>query len=240
VWKKVPVVGSLGSAGSPERWLLPAAVLGWLAIALLSSQGIAMCTASDASQRPAPYFIASYLTAHLAMTLLMLPLVANTLRHVRRRSFEWRRRRSILMAVTGYFCVWLVGNTVLSSTILGLQGAGMTGGALAIVSLILAAFWQLTPGKRLMLNACHRQFPLEATGFRADISCLRQGASNGVYCFASCSFMMLAAMLSLYPTLALTSILLLICFERYDRRGPRRETAYALLGAAVITATCLS
>jgi len=236
MWRQVPLIGSLGTQGSPERWLVALALLGWSLIAVLSGIfGMAMCMAAGAARQDTSHLIISSVPMQIAMTLLMLPLLAGTVRYVKLRSFECRRRRSVTMTIIGYVGVWFSGNVVLTLVAWGAHAAGIIASALAVASLVLAAVWQISPAKHLALLACHRHYPLYPTGGRADASCLYQGAANGLYCFSSCGPMMLAAMLSPYPVIAMLCVFLMLCVERYERRRPRVETGYALLAAAAVT-----
>jgi hypothetical protein len=81
-------------------------------------------------------------------------------------------------------CV-LVGAVLLAAPS-GAAAAGWLEGdvprAVAVFALVGAAGWQLTPGKRRALYACHRAAPLAAAGWRADRDCVSYGLSIGSSC----------------------------------------------------------
>jgi hypothetical protein len=101
----------------------------------------------------------------------------------------------------------------------------------AAAAFLAAAAWQVMPAKAWALRACHRTRPLEPSGVRADASCLLFGARVSAACMVSCGPMMLAAMASPCPSLALAGVFVVALRERYVWRPPIRGTALALASA---------
>ena len=94
------------------------------------------------------------------------------------------------------------------------------------VCLAIATIWQLTPWKRAGELACHRTIPLAPMGLRADLDCLRYGATNAVNCLLACWALMLVCAAGHRWLLAMPAITLLVWMERMPRPGMDRYSRF--------------
>lgn len=172
----------------------------------------------------------------LAMTVaMMLPLTIDAQRYVALRSFPWRRGRALAGWLVGYLAPWVAAASVASLVLMIAVGPAARPWV-AAAAFLFAAAWQLTPLKGWALRACHRTRPLKPSGVAADASCVLFGARVGAACMVSCGPMMLAAMASPWPTLALAGVFVVALRERYVWRPPTRVTALALAAAGGLLA----
>lgn len=122
---------------------------------------------------------------------MMLPLAAPGVAHVAFASFRSRQARSVAGFVAVYLGLWVAAIMLIDQTIGGPLHADRP---LALfVVFAAAAVWQLVPLKRRALLHCHAMPTIGARGWRADLSCMRFGATLGVSCIASCWLLMAAA-----------------------------------------------
>jgi len=129
----------------------------------------------------------------LMVTAMIAPLVIGPVRHVRARSFARRRLRSVVLFAGGYAIVWFAACAAL--TILSALVRSDT--AISPAPPICAALvllWQCAPWKQRCLNRCHTRPALAAHGGAADAAAIRYGFAMSVWCVASCSPLMLLAL----------------------------------------------
>jgi len=165
----------------------------------------------------------------------MLPLAAPGMQHVAFASYRSRRARSVAEFLAVYLSVWLAAITIID---LPIQGALRTDRILTfIVVFAAAAAWQLMPLKRRALLRCHRTPAIAARGWRADLSCMRFGASLGLSCVASC-WLLMAAATEAGDLWAMALIFVLQFSERFGSptRVPASGPLIALLGLLVLAA----
>jgi predicted metal-binding membrane protein len=163
--------------------------------------------------------------ALLMVVAMMLPLAAPGVRHVSFATFPSRRARSVLGFLLIYVGVWLAAITVIDFTI---QSATRADRILALVAAFAAAaLWQLSPAKRRALLRCHGTPAIGARGWRADLSCMRFGASLSLNCAASCWLLMAAAIAA--GDLWATAVIFVV--QIAERFGP---PANAQIGGGVL------
>ena len=74
----------------------------------------------------------------LMLTAMMLPLLVAPVRHVRDRSFAWRRPRAIALFVAGYGAIWMTAGALLLSLALAV-------GSIGYPSSLVAALMRASP-----------------------------------------------------------------------------------------------
>src|SRR5439155_3366218 len=110
-----------------------------------------------------------------------VPLLLPTLRRVALASLWARRRRAMLVCLSGYVLTWVAVATLLQVAVVLFRSlAGPT--ATIALTFAVAAVWQRTPIKRRALRGCLVMLPLGAAGWSADLDCLRLGLAVGRDC----------------------------------------------------------
>jgi predicted metal-binding membrane protein len=156
----------------------------------------------------------------LAMIAAMMwPLTLGPIRHVRARSFPWRRGRAVAEFLSGYSSLWLIVGLAAAplSLVIGSLDP-IAADRLTVVVFLVAIGWQFTGHKAQALLRCHATTPLRAYGAGADIDCVAFGFRHGVQCAGSCWALMLAAMLATPALPAMGSISAFVMLERAYRR----------------------
>lgn len=220
----------------PETWLVALAAAGaaaWAALAL-AADGLtlpALCAAGaawagslvDTLRLALAFNSPARLAGEWALMIaaMMSPLMVAPLRHVRARSFAWRRPRAMLMFVAGYAAVWMSAGVVLAALALAARAAAPA--PLACVALVatLALIWQVSPAKQWCLNRCHRRPALAAFGAAANRDAVRFGLANGAACVGTCWALMLLPLVAGAGHLAtMAAVTLLVLAERLDPPAP--------------------
>lgn len=211
--------------------------LAWLLLALASSSLAvpALCSSALLWSVPTPatfgFFFAYVSPLDLALSwavmicAMMLPTLADTIGHVRARSFLHARFRLEAMVISGYFSVWLLSGA-LFLTIALTSRLSAPGGALFALSCVMALLWQVSPWKQRVLNRCHRHPILSAFAPAAHRDAFWLGMTNGASCLASCWALMLAALL--VPTHHFTVMALVALFIWAERIDAPRPPAWQL------------
>jgi predicted metal-binding membrane protein len=160
----------------------------------------------------------------VAMVLAtMLPLIAWNVRAVALRSPRRRRARATREVVVGWALAWAAGSVVLLAGTWAVQG--VVGPAWALVlTLALAAGWQLLPLRRRALARCHRTLapPLGAGATRA---CREFGLRLGRDCCATCWPVMAAMAVAGHELLVM---LPLAWLSWRDRRLPPDQPSHVV------------
>lgn len=103
--------------------------------------------------------------AWLAMVLAMMPLLAlQQVRHAMRSSVARRRRLAALLLLTGYALVWMVVGLAMVPLAAFLHAAAHP--ALILPCIAVALLWSSSPAGGRAHNACHRLYPVAASGPR--------------------------------------------------------------------------
>ena len=130
----------------------------------------------------------------LMLTAMMVPLLVAPVRHVRDRSFAWRRARAIALFVAGYGAMWMTAGALLLSLALAVGSIGYESSLVAALMAGVALVWQCSPAKQRCLNRGRAHPALAAAGRAADIDVLRFGVTHGCWCIGSCwALMMLSS-----------------------------------------------
>ncbi len=187
----------------------------------------------------------------LAMTSVMLPLIADNVRHAALRSPQRSRRAVMAHIVTGWAAVWAGAAGLLGigvGALLGI-GAGALGRAASDVSAVAlltltAAGWQYTSVKRRSLARCHAVLAPPLDRRRSRRTCLRYGLRLGQECVQSCGPLMALVAVTAHNPLVVAACTGLAWYER--RRRPHHDPAtratsvvILLTGAAVVAAGLL-
>ena len=214
-------------AWHPE-WPVAAFIgVGWLTIVALEATG-------DHRLHTAPAWIAWAIMS----ALMMVPVTLPAIRYLAFNSFRRRRLRAMVIFVASYLAAWIgFGLLALAAVSAGID-AGVSPRALTIVTLIVAALWQLAPYRQRAILQCRRAVPLSPTGLRADSSCAHFGTQQALHCMQVCwPAMLLMAIVGhqLAPMAALTIII--VAEEHAPWRKRLFTPVFALfLAAAGLTA----
>lgn len=143
---------------------------------------------------------------------MMFPLLIGQVRVIAARSLWSRRNRGIAIYLVGFLVPWLL---------YGLLAIRITrytpGSRSAVVALIIAAVWQITPWKEQGLRWCHRTDILAPTGWRADADCFNSGRRAACGCLLSCWAVMLPCAMS--SAIWMMPVLSLFGFAERSRHG---------------------
>jgi predicted metal-binding membrane protein len=188
------------------------------------------------------------MTHWLLMTVAMMaPVTLPAVRFVALNSLRTRRWRAMLGFLAGFIGVWaalgvlvlLMEQLVWSAPLMG-QGLPIPPSVAhplwILGTLLLAAGWQVSRGKRRALNDCTRVIPLRPLGWRADASCGKLGLLHGWRCARSCWALMLAASVAGGASVAwMFGVTLLVLAEELSPFGRRllRPSAVGLVLLAV-------
>lgn len=176
----------------------------------------------------------------LMATAMMLPTALPEARSIALNGKWKRRQRGPALFAVGYLVSWSLLGVVLLCAV-RLIGPNNTGPWAVSGALAIAAVWEWTRWKRLLLRACHRLPSIPPNGLLADRACVRAGIRNGAQCTGSCAPMMVPMALAPH-TVGLSLMLFLfalMCVEKLSRRGVDylRPGALALALAATLVAT---
>lgn len=243
----------------PPPALLPP-TLAWLLLAGPAAlSGLPeLCSSALVWSVPTPGTYAFFLSQVSPLSLLlawcvmlvamMLPVLGDTLAHVRRSAFPALRLPMQAALIAGYLGVWIPAGIAFFAVSITLRlGTGQMTALPAMVGLALAVLWQLSPAKQRALNRCHRYPALSAFAPGACSDALRLGLDRGLWCLGSCWALMLLAMLvpsAHFATMAALAVW--IWAERLDppaapRWGPHLPLrALRLARAAASRAVTLS
>jgi hypothetical protein len=217
----------------PEWWVVVAAAAAWAGLAYLQWTPAGGPTGHHAHDTPGYSVLGTAVaTAALMGAAMMAPLVLPTLRRISLTSLWRRRHRAQLLFLTGYLATWTAAIVATEGLV---AGAGNLLGRMPAIALATAgaAAWQFAPSKRRALRRCARSVPIPPRGWRADVHCLRFGASSVRSCAVTCLPMMVtlvAAGHALVPMLALSAVQL---HERIvsDYRPAAGALVIAVVGA---------
>jgi len=180
------------------------------------------------------------LAAHwpLMIAAMMFPPLIGQLRVVAARSLWYRRNRAMALFIGGYSVLWILFG-VSTEAGLQLQRTLWRDSLVFLVPLcfLMAAFWQLTPRKRLSLVTCHATVPLAPTGWRADLDCWRYGSRIAASCCMSCWALMLACAAAHHALWAMLVVTCVAWSERFLRRPRQLWFFLALFAVALLAAS---
>jgi predicted metal-binding membrane protein len=167
----------------------------------MHAQSLAICSGASTVVDALALSLATHSLTALAsgwalmLVAMMSPLVIPEIHHVRFTSLARRRARSMALFLVGYAGVWVVCGAALMSV--GFVAQALAPGSYipAAVGGVIALVWQASPFKQLSLNKCYVKPPLRVFGPGADLDPLRFGWTQGWWCAASCSLLMLFPML---------------------------------------------
>ena len=192
----------------PEWWVLAIAAAAWLWIAAATGAGEHV-HASAGIGRP----IANWMAMTAAM---MFPLVASQLRAAAARSLWRRRHRAIALFLLGYGSAWLVVGVAVVELSAVLPAVSSP---LAVSLMFVAALvWQRSTIYRHAVRACHREYPLAPSGWKANIDSAHYGWRVGVSCAITCWPLMTACALAHHD---LTVMILAATVTTVSRIDPR-------------------
>lgn len=145
----------------------------------------------------------------------MAPTLGLPITHLWGRSLARMRWPMLATFVAGYLAPWIAAGVILIPAALILLNSGLPSWATALLGVLAAGGWQLTPAKRACLRACHRTPPLSAFGWAALGDSLRFGVVHGMACLGSCWALMCAPMLlSAGHDVAMMAVAAYVLFER--------------------------
>ena len=132
----------------------------------------------------------------LMLTAMMAPLLIPALRHIHARSLRNRRWRAVSLVTVAHAAVWTVGGVILLAVASALRSVTGDGGLAALIGLVAALTWQLSPIKQYCLNRHCAHPPISAFGGAADRDALRFGGMHATWCLGSCWALMLVSLLA--------------------------------------------
>lgn len=211
---------------APHLWaVVPAALLGWAALAQMSVLAPV--------HHSAPNGWPTLVVHALAMAAVMaLPATNDPLRHVLRSSFPDRAVRHCALFLLAFAAAWSA--FALAASLAVLASARLGPVPIAAAALLLAAAWQTLPARRNALGRCHGTIPIYPDGTAGLRSSARFGLRVGRACVVACGPLMLAAMLSPLPVPAMAAAAALAALERYGRPGAAAVHARAIAAAALL------
>lgn len=205
-----------------------AAVAAWATVAALSSERklVAFCSGdawSGVSLDRFAFAMTLYPPAGLAgewmlmIAAMMMPMLAGAVEHIHARSLSRRRPRSLALFMIGYWAVWAACGVPIVLAVLALQL--MQPSSVVTIALVgtVVLGWQFSPAKQVCLNRCHDKPPLAAYGIAADLSALRYGVTQAIWCCGTCWALMLVPLTMQdghFPAMAAASAYLVA--ERLD------------------------
>lgn len=173
----------------------------------------------------------------LMLAAMMSPLVVTDIQYIRFTSLARRRARSIALFLAGYGGVWMLSGALLVAA--GVAARVLAPGSYvpAIAAGFVAFAWQASPLKQRCLNACHATRPMRAFGREADLDAVGFGWTRGLWCAASCGWLMLIPMLLPEGHLvAMAAVALLMFCERLEDPAPPQWKLRGFAKAARIVA----
>ena len=132
----------------------------------------------------------------LMLTAMMAPLLIPALRHVHARSLRSRRWRAVSLVTLAHAAVWTVGGIALLAAASALRSVTGHADLAALLGLVAALTWQLSPLKQHCLNRHCAHPPISSFGGAADRDALRFGATHAAWCLGSCWALMLVTLLA--------------------------------------------
>jgi hypothetical protein len=221
-------------AWHPQWWVYAVAAIAWLVLLVMSAQ-----MSMPMEHHTASTSWAERWTHWLLMVLAMMLLVsARQVRVVALRSLWSRRQRSAVCFALGYAALWALVGAVLVTIVIttGLDGAT----DLVVVSLLLAAAWQVSAPRRRLVRRCEALRLGAPSGLAGDVDCARAGVRAGVRCLQEGWPAMIAMALS-QSLLLMVGLTVVLLTERMrganpERRAGRPLEAWVLAGFAVVAA----
>ena len=210
-------------------WVLLALASGSLAVPVLCSSALLWSVPTPATYGSFFAYVSPLdlvLSWAVMVCAMMLPTLADTIGHVRARSFPHTRLQLEALVIGGYFSVWMLSGALFLTLALTLRLAAPAGSGLFALSGALALLWQISPWKQRVLNRCHRRPILAAFAPAAHRDAFRLGVTNGASCLASCWALMLAALLA--PTQHFAVMALVAVFIWAERIDPPRPPTWQI------------
>jgi predicted metal-binding membrane protein len=209
-------------AWHPE-WPVAASIgLGWLTVAALQASG-------DHRLHTAPAWIAWTIMS----ALMMVPVTLPAIRHLAFNSFRRRRVRAMVIFIAAYLAAWIGFGLFALEAVSASLAAGVSVRGLAIVTLIVAALWQLAPYRQRAILRCRRAVPLSPTGLRADCSCAHFGLQQALHCMRVCWPAMLLMAIIGHHLAAMAALTIIVVAEEH---APCRERLFAPVFALFLAA----
>ncbi len=185
------------------------AAAGWLGLAALAygsplNGQICRATTASLSEMISPQMLLAWTLMVFAMMGLLL---SGPIHHLWHRSLARHRLRGIVLFLFGYVAIWWGVCALLSAIFAATSDRQLEP---AIVSILLAGLWQVSPAKRYALLRCHVRPPLSIFGARAWLDPVRFGVHLGRWCVASCWALMLASVAfggGIAPTMIASAII---------------------------------
>jgi predicted metal-binding membrane protein len=177
----------------------------------------------------------SWATWPVMCAAMMLPAVLPDCRRIALSGLSRWRRRGPALVVAAFLGVWTATGIAL------VPAAGLVAGSSlpAVLALVAAAAWELTAAKRRAILACHRFAPVAPRGMGAIRGYLREGARHGVWCVASCGFLMTSVALAGHDGLLVMVVATVVtAVQKQARQGfcHGRTVAVVLMGLAGLVA----
>lgn len=160
----------------------------------------------------------------LSMITAMMPLLlVKQLRHVMQSSVATRRNIAAFLFLGGYGLVWMVAG--LAVIPLAAIFHVFTFPALTLLFIVIAFAWSTSPVGGRAHNACHRLYPVTASGPTANWDCLSHGSRTGATCSVACWPWMLAPF-GFSATWHLPAMAAISLFLFIERIGPPQRPAW--------------
>jgi predicted metal-binding membrane protein len=200
--------------------------LSWLTVITLQGSG-------DHRLHTAPPWIAWAIMS----ALMMVPVTLPAIRYLAFNSFRRRRLRAMTIFVIANLAAWIGFGLLALEGVSAILRAGIGVRSLAIVTLVVAALWQLAPYRQQAILRCRRAVPLSATGLRADRSCARFGVQQALHCMRVCWPAMLLMAIIGHQLAAMAALTVIVVAEEY---APRRERLFMPVFALFLIAAAIT
>jgi predicted metal-binding membrane protein len=237
---------AFGGMERPEKCLLGLSLLAWILLARLTVETEAplVCVSApnalvrldgglETLTRTGTIF-AEFGGWLVMVAAMMFPLVLEPVRHVAFRSLRDRRGRAVAGFLVGYSAAWMAAGIVAIGLVLSTKASGLLAAELVGPAIFAAAaLWQYSEIRRRALRRCHRTAPLPPRGLRADLACLRFGASHGLNCVLACGLAMFALLMLPHGLLLCGTLAALMFVERGSPEPSETPLAVLLAGVAV-------
>jgi len=186
------LLSDLRTSPTPFLMVLSAAGYAILAISPPNALGLSLCgslssftladLASVVSVRETVRILAA---AWLAMVAAMMPLlVVPQMRHAMQSSVTGRCSGAALLFLAGYGLVWMLAGLAMIPLAAVIHVFRFP--TLEVFAVAIALMWSASPAGVRMHNACHRLYPVAASGPLANRHCFIHGVRTGFACTAAC------------------------------------------------------
>jgi predicted metal-binding membrane protein len=141
--------------------------------------------------------------------------------------------------VACYLMAWMVFGVVALAAVAAADSVGLASRTSVVVTLVMAAAWQLSETKRRSILSCRRTVPLPPMGWRADAACARFAVLQARHCMVVCWPVMLLMAIVGHDFWLMLALTLIVVAEEQATWRDRVFTPVAAMFAAAAVAAAL-